>query len=390
VPSPSSAPVALPSLDDLLAPLDATRIVRAQALGPNVRSGPAFEAFQESIEPGSVVFAPVTASGSYRLWTTCLGDSHLEIQTVGGGTSADVEIIPLTCDATVTARQINLGSGASLRVATAGGNDPTAWRVVLEAPERAPLHATELNAQPVAIEGSTELVRATSETATPNYGDLATGGGILSPVQFDGIPARDRYDVEVACAGPTPIEVSLGSTVADGSGTSDDGRILDNVATVVECDGETHVDAINLALPHGAQMFVTADARTVWQVVVRGQTPPVQLDWRSDGWQLVTGMGPDLNFKGTGTSMSNGLTGTNHEIRVVVSCLGRGGVDVTVRSVAGEERIATFQVACDASAPMTVRKRVHVSGSAYTVEAKPSGKMWIAVAVQEPEAATGP
>ena len=384
-PSSSPADGRLPSLDDLLAPLDPARIVRAQAVGPAAGSGDGLGPLERAVEPGSVTFAPVTVAGAYRLWSACLGSDGIVVRTVRGIPTQEVEQIPITCDGAVSVRQVGLEAGDALAIATAPGTGHSAWRVVLEAPERLAHHATELrppSASPP--DGWDELATGTSQGAVPSYLDNRTGGGVLGPVAIGSAPPRDRYRVEVACAGPSTLRYTLGSTIR-GTGTAKDGTIDAFVTTEVECDGLTTLDAIDIPLPVGAEVFVTADERLAWRVSVLAEAPPIALEPNGGGWGMAIGAGPDLHFDGMPaglSSMSDPTVVT--EIRVVVTCLGGSFVDVKVHAREWEDPpLAAFRADCSAGEAQTTAQTVRLTTPTFLVETDPEGKMWLAVTVQE-------
>ena len=384
---PASASVdgRLPSLDDLLAPLDPARIVRAQGVGPAGGSGDGLDPHEQAVEPGSVTFAPVAVAGAYRVWTACLGAEGIVLRTLRANQTQLVEEIPITCDAAVSVRQVGLEAGDALLIATAPGTGHSAWRVVLEAPERIAHHATELlPGILIPPDGWIDVASGASPIDVPNYLDNQTGGGVLLPLAIGSAPARDRYRVQVACAGPGNLRYMLGSTIR-GTGTADDGTIDAFLTTEVECDGMLARDAIEIALPAGAEVFVTADERIAWLISVSAEEPPVALDPGDGFWALAIGTGPDLDFDGAPSGLS-GMTdaASGTEIRVVVTCLGGNFVDVKVHSRDFEDPpLASFRADCRGDEAQTTAQQVRLDSEAFLVETDPDGKMWLAVTVQQ-------
>lgn len=394
VPSPESAslpppspPVdgSLPSLDDLLGPLDPARIVRAQAVGPAGGSGGGLGPLEQAVEPGSVTFAPVTVAGAYRVWTACLGAEGIVLRTLRANPTQEVEEIPITCNAAVTARQVGLEAGDALLIATTPGTGHSAWRVILEAPERIAPHATELR-PPIMVppDGWIDVASGVSPIDLPSYVDTPTGGGVLVPISIGSAPGRDGYRVQVACAGPANLRYTLGRTIL-GTGTADDGTIDAFLTTEVECDGLTHLDTIGIVFPSGADVFVTADERLAWGISVTAEAPPIALEPDGGGWGLAIGAGPNLDFDGQPSGLSSMEdTSATTEIRVVVTCLGGSFVDVRVHAREFEDPpLAEFRADCRGDEAQTTAETIRIDTPTFLIETDPDGKMWLAVTVQQ-------
>jgi hypothetical protein len=379
-------PDRLPSLDELLAPLDQARIVRAQAVGP--AEGPSgSQPSREQIGPMAVGFAPITTPGSYRLYVACIGSAGLNVAVTSDQATEARELIPITCNGAVTARDTGLEAGDRLALRSTSW---LSWRVVLEAPERAPLHALGVGELGDIPPGETELAVGQNQVEAPSYADNLTGGGILVPIPVGALPGRDRYTVQVTCAGPTTLRYTFGRTIL-GTDTAADGTIDEFSATEVECDGASHSDAIDIVQPSGAEFFVTVDARTAWTIRVTAEEAPIALDPGDIEWQMVVGSGPDLDYDGQESGLS-GMTNTdgNTEIRVDVTCLGGGWIDVTVSAGGIEDppTLGSFRADCRVEGATSTAQVVQLRSQAFLVVADPSGKMWRAITVQERAPAT--
>jgi hypothetical protein len=378
-PSPSG-PAALPSLDELLAPLDPAAIIEAQAVGPATGVEPEGLGVGGPLGPGSTTLGPVASAGSYRLWTACVGETSLGIGLLRGlGGAQPFSDIPITCDGQVTSRQIGLAAGDALQVTAPGTG---AWRIVLELPGQAAPQATSFEPVPGVVPGEAILVQTRSDRAEPSFDE--PGVGVQPAVQRPGgVPTRDRYAVLASCAGPSSIRFAIGHQIS-GTATALDGTDLEEVAGVVACDGRIHRTELGFALEAGGEVIVTADERTAWQLSVTSEEPPIVVNMHDGTWTLSTGIGPDLNLDGSEQHVSLVGAEPGADVRVVVACEGDGPLKVEVDTGPVEGvTVDRFEMQCEAGSSLTIRK-VYPNPTGYvTVGLDPGGKrMWLAVSTQ--------
>ncbi len=376
-PEPSAVAV-LPSVDEMLTPLDPARIVRAQGVGP--ADGPTPTTAISEVGPREETFAPIEVAGAYRVWSACLGGSQLSLVVIPAGTATPREDIPLTCDGSIAGRQVGIESGDTIGLRAAG---PISWRVAVEAPARSVLHATSITEDLPAPAGEVVLVEARSHVQQPSYEPNRTGGGIRVLMAFENAPPRDGYRVQFSCAGPTSIRWALAADPAEVQSSPGQDQ-LEHIATEVECDGAAHADVVSIAMTHGTSLYVLAEDRVAWHVVVTGEVPPITVAPDGSGWQTEVSVSPRLDFEGIGGGLVGGGA-AGQEIRVTITCLGGTGVDITVHrpSSPPDATFATFQATCVFDQPRTTTMIVLVPEAQYLVDYHPQGKMWIAVTVQK-------
>lgn len=372
-------PDRLPSLDDLLAPLDPVRIVRAQAVGPaEGQSGT--RPSREEIGPMGVGFAPITTAGSYRLSAACIGTAGLNVTVTSDQAAEAREFIPITCNGAVSARDVGLEVGDRLALRSTSW---LSWRVVLESPERDPLPSLDIAPPIDPPAGEAVLVGNSDSPGAPPP-------EVPGPLPIGDVPGRDHYTVQVACAGASTLRYTFGNKILD-TGTAADGTIDVFSETAVECDGLSHADSIDIVTPSGAQLYVTVDDGARWFVTVSAEEPPISLEPDGGGWQLVGGSGPDLDYNLQQYALSY-LTSTkaNTEIRVVVTCLGGGFVDIVVQDATVEDppTLGSFRAECQADGPTSTAQVIKLRSQAFVVLSNPSGKMWKAITLQERVAPT--
>jgi hypothetical protein len=325
-----------------------------------------------------VRFAPMRIAGAYRVWTACRGDVDLDV-VVASHAVDERERIPISCDGAISVRQVGLEAGdtISLRSAT-----EVSWRVVVEAPARAALHATSI----AVIERPVDdvLLEVGSETGTPDYGPVGTGGGVWGPAEVGSIAQRERYRVLVTCAGPHSIRYAFGRLIDQQN--PPDPLPEDHSVTEVECDGGVHEDALELPLLEGARFLVTSSAQEAWQIIVTSDRPPISLPPDEGGWVMSTGFGP--NFLPGGQQEGVTLAGPDGggEVRVVIGCFGDATLTGTidVGAVAGQE-LDPFALDCsaDRSVGATIARSYGKAASSVTVLYDPHGAtIWLAVSAQ--------
>lgn len=373
--APSGQVVVLPTLDELLAQADRDRVVRAQAVGPSGGPGSEGDPGGDAMEPGSIAWAPVRVTGTYRLTTVCAGGGELFVET-GAGNFFGTTTVP--CDGTTTSRDQTLGAGDHVRIGT---RTRVAWRAVLEAPARAPLRAPSIQSEFDVLPGGwTSLSEQQGDIGVPSYGEL----GASEPaerVSVFGVPSRERYQVRYSCAGPQPITYWFGGTFV---GPDEVAVPVQYLRTVAECDGGVHVDTIDIPLRAGAEVSVAGDPRVAWHLMVLAETPPIAVPENDGTWTTSSASGPNLELSGQehGISLPTGEVG--EDVRIVVSCEGDGPLKVTTDTGAVEgERLDTFEVPCEVGKPATIaRVYTNVPGH-VSATLIPGGKpMWIMFATQ--------
>ncbi|MEA2520316.1 MAG: hypothetical protein QOF49_2396 [Chloroflexota bacterium] len=376
---PSPSPVTLLSLDEILAPLDPGSIVRAQAMGP--ADGPAPDVAGSQARSIGVAFAPVATAGAYRVWSACLGQDDLEVIVVHPDASEAQPRIPITCDGSMTQRQLGLAAGDAVSLGAGGA---TSWRVVLQAPDRAPLRAPSIADILVPTEDAT-LLDVRGETAVPEYGAAGTGGGMWLPSDVGSVAHRDRYRVFVSCAGPRSIRYAF-ERAADPANRA---ALAENESvTEVECDGATHLDELDLPLDE-ALLSVTASDQIAWHIVVTGDALPIGAAADEDGWVTTAGFGPNYAETGGASSVSlPGGEGDASPARVVVGCFGAttitGAIDVGRNAGLGEHP-DPFTLDCNAEhgTPLTIARTYPKASGQVHISYDPDGApVWLVFTVQ--------
>lgn len=367
----STVPVALSSLEELFGQesIEPTQVVRAQAFGPATGPTPT-----EPGGPRSVTFAPVGDAMSSVVTVGCLGPDSVQLIVNSGRPQASPDVIPFLCGGGVSSRFVDLEKGGTIGVAS---TVPASWRIVVWEPIREPLHAASITDTTLVPEGQVALLTARSETRAPNYEAAPTGGAGRETVQLDGLATRDRYRIAVSCAGPSTIRYAIGDRSADNS-------ITEDVGTVVECDGGTHTDEIEIPFPNGGRLFITSEARTAWEVTVLADKPPIDVVANDAAWQLSSAIGPNLELDGRALEVSLIGAAGGGDVRVVVSCEGNGPLMVAVDTgpVTGVT-IDPFTVDCGIGRPATVARVYPNGGKQVGVSLDPGGsRMWIAVGAQ--------
>lgn len=369
--APGTVPL-LPSLEALLDQADRNRVVRAQAVGPSGGPGSEGDPVGDRIEPGSIEWAPVRLSGTYRLSTACASDGDLVVET-GSGTLSGTTV---SCDGAITSRDLTLGAGDRVRIGT---TTSVAWRAVLEAPPRTPLQAPTFQSEfDVLPDGWTSLGEDRSGPASPSYGEPEPSDS-AERTSF-GVPNRERYKVLYSCAGPQPISYSFGGTFV---GPDDVAVPLEYLRTVAECDGGVHVDTIDIPLG-GAEVSVSSDPRVAWHLMVLAETPPIAAPENDPIWTTSSVSGPNLEARGQGHVISTPTGEPGEDVRVIVSCEGDGPLKVTTDTGAVEgERLDTFEVPCEIGKPATIARVYTKMPGHMTATFDPGGKpMWIVFATQ--------
>ena len=377
--SPSAAPsaspdVLLPSIDEIINNLDPATIVRAQEIGP--AAGPSSESVRGVSPARSVTFAPIAQAGSYRLWTACLGPVDVSIAVTGPAGVEPREEIPLVCDGLIVGRQVGIEAGDTIAIRS---TRPASWRLVVEAPTRAALHATTLAAiQPAPADET--LLGVNSELLEPDYERRPV---LTEPEQMGNVAQRDRYRVLVSCAGPDSVRYAFG-TLYDQENPPEP-LPEDHSVTEVECDGAVHEDTFETPLPDGARFVVTAQPRTAWRIVVVSDKPPISLAPDKPGWQLSSGAGP--NYLTSGNAEGIDLIGPDDggPVRVAITCSGPATLTGTidVGSPIGT-RLDPFSLDCsEGSAGQTIERVYEDAATSVQVLYDPHGAtIWLAVSSQ--------
>jgi hypothetical protein len=377
-PRASDATVSLPTLDELTAPLETSRLVRAQAVGPATAPASWSATGNDVVPSGGATFAPTTVAGSYRVWFACLGPGA-RIVAHRAAPGGDDEIVPVTCDGGTTARDVGLEVGDRLGVEA---DEPVSWRIAVVSPERAPLRATALG-DAVAAAGLRLEGQAASDRPEPDY--LLPVAAVSAPRFVDQLGLRDRFHVFSTCAGPAPVTWIL-APKSPTTGLADVADLAGQVRTTVECDGRVHEDDVRVPFPDGADLYVSAPPQVAWRIAASSDPSPIDAPRNGDGWTLLVGVGGPLNFHPEPDHLDGTLDPAVTGIRVVITCLGGRSVDVGVRSssAAESESLTTFTAPCGAGDPHVTAVPVDVPAGSYDVRWIQSGAMWLNVTVQRP------
>jgi hypothetical protein len=385
-PSIGPAPAALPTLEDLLAPLDPGAIVEAQAAGPATGTLREDVALGGPLGPGSTKLAPVPASGTYRLWIACLGDTALGVDLLRNiGSSQAFDPITITCDGQVTVRQISLFAGDALLIDVSGSGS---WRTVLELPGRAGPHATALESLPAPRDGERVLLAADSGRVEPSYGPPEPSASLdpSAPAEIPplgGVEARDRYAVLASCAGPGRLRYAIGNRVSDAD-PAVDGQRFEEIVGVVACDGLAHRTDVLVAVLSGGELYVTADERSAWTVSIVGEQPQIAVPENTGSWTLSTAIGPFLDLNGQPEVVSLVGADGGGRVRIVVGCQGDGPLHVAVDTGEVEgQTVDPFDLDCSNDAGNTYAKTYSKAAGNVLLTLDPGGKrMWLMAATQ--------
>ena len=351
----------LPTLDELIGTRDPATMFRAQSVGPD-QGAPA----DPTPDPRSVRFAAVSAAGTYAVDVACIGAVDFQIQVVKGDSEVPGHSVPVACDGDVSSLRVDLAVGDSIAIKTSGS---PSWRIVVAAPAAVVPIATTIDTTFGPPAGDVALSDGSTETLAPL--------GASPPVELAPVPPRWSYRVLTSCVGPGPLRYLFGSRAQDGSLAIDA-----TLATDVACDGAVHVDDLGLALRNGGQIFVLADPQVVWRVMVASEIPPVAIARDDATWGMREAIGPTVQISNYPLSLSSALDGKQRDIRVVITCLGGTGVDVTVHDVdTTQPAVGSLHVDCGRD-PTTVSKIFTLRHPAYIVEVTPAGEMWLAATVQ--------
>lgn len=369
-PSSGIARDMLSTLDELIGSRDPATIVRAQSVGPE--QGPDAGT---TPDPRSVHFAPVSATGTYAVDVACIGSVDLQLQVIMGNPDVPGRSEPFSCDGAPSSRLVDLVAGDSLGIKTSGS---PSWRIVVAAPVGPPSDATTIDTSFGPPAGDEQLTEGASNTVEPTWAGSPAPIETIAPIEVGSVAPRRSYRVLTSCAGPGPVRFLFGSRAQDGSLAIDA-----TSTTAVACDGAVHADDLGLVERNGAQIFVVADPRVVWRVMVASETPPVSTTADDATWGQHEAIGPTLDLAATSYSMSSALEGKERDIRIVISCLGGTGVDVTVHDLDTTlPPVGSFHVDCGGSNPTTAAKIVKLRHPEYIVEVAPTGEMWLAATVQ--------
>ena len=369
-PSGRTAGDTLPTLDELIGTRDPATVVRAQSVGPE--QGP--DAGTPP-DPRSVHFGPVTATGTYAVELACIGSVDLQLQVINGNPDVPGRSEPFACDGLPSSRHVDLVVGDSLGIKTSGS---PSWRIVVLAQPGPASEATTIDTTFGPPTGDVSLSIGTSETEPTFVGTPAPLDSIV-PIELEPVGPRLSYRILTSCAGPGPIRYLFGSRAQDGPLA-----IEATSTTAVACDGAVHADDLGLAERNGAQIFVVADPRVVWRVMVAAEIPPVSIARNDATWTMREAIGPTVELADNySLSLSSGLEGKERDIRVVISCLGGTGVEVTVHDLdPTKPAVGSFHVDCSGPDPTTVAKTFTLHHPEYIVEVQPTGEMWLAATVQ--------
>jgi len=364
LPSGSAAPIV--SLTDLVDAVGPSRVAEADAYG----AGTGVEHVVD-VGPAAIELGPIQRSGAYRLWLVCDAASVVVERQDAAGNRVAQEV---ACGRQPAATDLSLEGGGRIRVA---GPTLVGWRAVLEwLGGDVTEHATTITAP--APDSDTVIVQSAGGPAGgPTSGPLPSGG-VPEPTVLGGIPTRASGSVLASCAGPEPIRVTIDPNEYLPTDVESTTEIW------VPCDGRLHTDDLAFALTGGV-LTVRADPRVVWQAALVGDASPITLDEGDHDWQTIMGIGPNLLLHPVGSSLSDAVSGTDHRVRVVVSCQGGSRVEVVVsggRTVSQE--VGRFTVPCTSDGATTVSQVFQLPSAGFNVDATPDGGMWLAVAAQEP------
>jgi hypothetical protein len=372
LPAPSVAAV-LPTLDDLLGPLDPATIVHAQTVGPaDAPPVRAFDPADQAATGTTMDFSPVVRAGVDRLWTACLGPAQLDIEIRTAGSADPHEAIGITCDGSVTSHQVGLETGDTIGLRSA---TPVSWRFVDEARGQPVPDASSIPDVIEAPAGDETLLDATSadDRAVAPDVDPSTG---LATWSIGGLPVRAGYRVTVACAGPRPVRYRIGGI---DPGPAPDATTLTSVA----CDGAAHQDGLDLVMATGTDVAVVADPRDSWQILVTADRPPFAIPENGGGWEMSSALGP--SYFTDAVPVMTSLVGGDGPVRVVINCAGATTVTGTIEiGVPVPSRPDPFTIDCSAQPTGATLERIYPRGAnQVTIVTDPLGAtIWLAVTTQ--------
>jgi hypothetical protein len=369
-PTPRVGRDTLPLFDELLGTGDLATVLRAQSVGPD--DGPAA---RTPADPRSVRFAPVTTSGHHVVDLACLGSVDLQLLIINGNPDVPGRSELFACDGTPSSDVVDLAAGDSLGIKTSGS---PSWRILIQAPPGTSSDATTIDTTFGPPAGDEILSLGTSETLEPTWVGSPVPVDAIVPIELQPVAPRRSYRVLTSCAGPGPIRYVFGSRAQDGS------TVIDATSTTaVACDGAVHTDDLGLTERNGSQIFVLADPRIAWRVMVASDIPPIALAANDATWGMREAIGPTVEFADTPYSLSSALEGKERDIKVVVTCFGGTSVDVTVHDVdTTQPAVGSFHVDCSGSVPTTTAKVFTLGRPEYIVEVQPRGEMWLVATVQ--------
>jgi hypothetical protein len=370
--SASPAPVSnvLPSLDDLITAGDPDSVVLAQ------QSGPADGQLQRAPDSPMTDLGPLAGPADYAITYACIGRSEAYLLFEPDPPANGLEDLrTFTCDGSIQSALVHIDEPMRLRTGT---NTPSSWRfVVRPAVANGPPHVSAISMLEAGLDEQ-DLLTNSGQHLDPDYSEIQTGGGIVTPIKVGGLPSREDYRVRVSCAGPSPLSYTFG---ANGSET----EFVSYLTTQVLCDGAIHEGRFDIPLPNGAEFFVATDDRNAWNLLVTSAEPPVSIAPDEGGWGMSMAIGPTLEFDPHSNSLSSAIEGPDRNIRIVVSCLGGHAVDVEVTS--SGKKVGTFKAACEPDQAQTSSANFRLPTAGFEVNTMPDSKMWLAVTVQTREVA---
>jgi hypothetical protein len=315
--------------------------------------------------------------GEYDIEFACSGGRGGAVLT-GPGLPGPVVTRP--CDGSIHQDTVGLVAERSLHLELV---DTEAWRVVVR---RVGGSAVARGDVPASLPdaGGREVLNLV-ETFTTADGP-AWPGTNLPFTEFEGLPGRLAYEVDVSCVGSRALRYIFGDEI--------DGELIGVTTTQVPCDGRLHHTQLDLAQPFGSRMYVAAEAGAIVSLMVSGEEPPVELVRELPGWQLSAGAGPDLAFETTHAFTGPGVEGGG-PVLIAVSCAGTRAIEVTVRlehatqPQVTEDTYAQFDARCEPEGATTTQS--FAAADAYVdVEFTATAGTWVAVSILVPDPLPAP
>jgi hypothetical protein len=375
-PDASPGPVFLGSLDEAIDTALGGEVVVAQAHdhvdlgGPNL-SGVVPNVFQMSL-------GTIQGSTRYQLTLVCLGGGTAAVDVRVPASRGPWDGPEVRCDGAHYTQPI---AADGPQIISLRAPRLASWRVVIR---RLDGDVADPLGSPPALDvppGHQELLRVEEESTV---GGPTWAGSTLLARKAGSVGARWDYLAHAWCAGADAIRLIFGHEV-------DGGAFVPTTETLVPCDNRAHEAVMGIPEPSGTEVYVAAAPESRWSILVTGLQPPVALAEDLDGWQVVAGSGPGLEFDTTIYSFAGLSVDGGGAFMVVLDCAApTAPVEVTVHDRGGRDELGSFDAECSPDGTVTSRTFETSSYDGVKVEYEARFGQWTAMSILVPDEAIAP
>ena len=370
-PAASGGPLALPSLDELLAGVEPATI----ALAGTHDMLDTHETSDIPIPEPNIRLGNIPGGTTYELRAACAGDGSLvlDIRLPGQRGPAGSTGPTIACDGQTFSQPLRPQGDESVsfsasftgswRVAVVRTGEPVTTSPSQEPPMLTPQdgYETLIDLQPTVVEPAPSL---------------DSHGRALRPL--GAVSSRWSYLVDAWCQGTDAIRYIHGGDVA--------GTFGEATSIEIPCDGGAHQFELGFPEISGTEAFIAAAPGAQVAVLVSSEAPPLAALAPLPGWQNVMSAGPDLVFQEQGVSISSGGVEGGGQLLVVVDCAAPAQtleVRFDGKGILGDA-FETFPASCSPEGARTTHTFM-TKGDGFLAETTFPAGSWLKLSAMIPE-----